>query len=315
MAELSPACQHWLAEHHGVITATVLRQHHVGRETLYRLLDAGILSCEGRGVYVSTSAVRTVQQRCVVLSAAHRSGFVTGPTAGATLQLRRMPRTSALHFCIRHGNRLPQCAGVHFRQSTSIGPPDRVLRGDGIAIASPLRLAFDLAADLNQLDHLSVTEQLLERRLVTVEQLMAIERRLGHPARPGSGVFLRTLHALGRTAPVQSHPELVVLDALRRREVPVDRQVRVRLSNGAAVHVDLGVEAVRWGVELDIHPEHRSVEGAAVDARRRRDLHLRGWQVETVTEPDLADLEALVDHLAALYRLRCTDVDVHRRVA
>jgi hypothetical protein len=315
VAELPPACQQWLADHHGVITTGVLRDHHVGRETLYRLLDARVLRCEAKGVYITTSTPRTVLQRCAVLSAAHRGGFVTGPTAGAILGLRRMPPTSELHFSVRHGNRLPPRVGVHYRQSTSIRPSDRVARLDGITIASGARLAFDLAADLRQLDHLSVIEQLLHQRMVTTDQLVAIERRLGHPARPGSGVFLRTLRSLGGARPSQSHPEVVVLEALRRRGVPVERQVAVVLGNGSRLHVDLGVEAARWGVELDIHPEHRSVDGSANDARRRRQLHLRAWQVETVTEPDLADMDALVVHLVELYRARCLELDADPRVS
>ena len=297
-----------------MITSTVLRQHHVGRETLYRLLDAHVLRGDGKGIYVSTASPCTVLQRCVVLSASHRSGFVTGPTAGTILGLRRMPRTSALHYSIRHGNRLPRCAGVQFRQSTAIGSTDRIVRLDGVTIASATRLAFDLAADLDQLDHLSVLEQLLDRGLVSTEQLVAIERRLGHPARPGSGVFLRSLHRLGGSGTSQSHSEVVLLDALRRRNVPVERQVAVPVGGGRELHVDLGVAAVRWGIELDLHPEHRSYDGSANDARRYRDLHLRSWQIEPVTEPDLYDAEALAEHLAALYHARCADVADHPRV-
>jgi hypothetical protein len=64
------------------------------------------------------------------------------------------------------------------------------------------------------------------------------------------------------------------------------------------------VRDARWGVELDIHPEHRTKEGARNDARRRRRAHEEGIQVETVTELDLVDLPALADELAASYRRR-----------
>ena len=62
--------------------------------------------------------------------------------------------------------------------------------------------------------------------------------------------------------------------------------------------------AVKWGIELDIHPEHRSLEGHAGDSRRYRDLHLSEWQIEPVSEHDMADVDALADELTALYHLR-----------
>jgi hypothetical protein len=61
---------------------------------------------------------------------------------------------------------------------------------------------------------------------------------------------------------------------------------------------------VRWGVELDIHPEHRSLEGHAADAERRRVAHRVGWQIETVSEHDVRDIERISGELAALYWLR-----------
>lgn len=309
MADLPPVSQRWLAAHHGVITAAVLRAHDVGRSTIERLVGAGVLLRAAKGVYIAASAPRTAQQRCAVLCAAHPSGFVTGPTAGAFAGLRRMPVSSALHFSVRHGLHIPDSPGVRFRQTTVLAPIDRTVRPDGIAVASWPRLAFDLAADLRQLDHLSVVHQLLHERRITSEELMVIERRLGHPARPGSGVFLRTLRSVADAPPNQSHPEVVVADALRRRGIPIEHQSSViQSSNGRSFHVDLAVPDIRWGIELDIHPEHRTFEGIANDARRRREMHLVAWQIETVTEVDLADVEVLANHLHALYRARSREL-------
>ena len=72
---------------------------------------------------------------------------------------------------------------------------------------------------------------------------------------------------------------------------------------------------MRWGVELDIHPEHRSLEGHAADAERRREMHRMAWQVETVSERDMADAPQLAAELAALYRLRCRQLADHPSTA
>ena len=305
MADLPPQTMRWLAAHHGVVTSRTLRDHDVGRSTVIRLVDRGVLCNPAKGVYVLTSSPRTLEQRCSVISAAHPAGFITGPTAGVLSGLRRMPSRSHVHFAVPHGRHLSDDPGVRFRQTTVIWAIDRRTRSDGIIVASWPRLAFDLAANLGALDHLSVVQQLLHEKKVTSEQLVAIDRRLGHPARPGSGVFRRTLESLDGGPPNESHPEVVLSDALRRRAVPVEHQTRLlRASNGRTARVDLSVPDVRWGIELDIHPEHGTSEGLHRDARRRRDFHFIGWQVETVTELDMQDVEALADELARLYHAR-----------
>jgi len=131
---------------------------------------------------------------------------------------------------------VPPVPGVRFRQTTALRPHDRRDLGDGITVASWPRLAFDLAADLRQL-------------------------------------------------------EVVLADALRRRNVPVVPQTQLaRLADGRTARIDLAVPEVRWGVELDIHPEHRTLDGSARDARRSRQVHLVGWQIEPVTALDLQDV-------------------------
>lgn len=304
MSDLTLAASRRLAEQHGVITTRQLRRDGVGRKTQLRLIANSMLVARYKGVFVSTSAPASLAQQCAALSAAHPSGFVTGPTAGSMLGLRRMPASAPLHFSIRHGARVDAEPGVLFRQTRALRADDRRVLSGGIVVASWLRLAFDLAADLRPLDHLSVLHQLLHERRVTTEELLSIERRLGHPARPGSGTFLRNLRRLGGE-PLESHPEVVLAEALRRRNVPIEEQSRLaRLPDGRSVRIDLAVPDVRWGIELDVHPEHLTLDGHARDARRSRQVHLVGWQIEPVAALDLQDVERVADELAALYHLR-----------
>ena len=153
MSELPPACLDWLAAHHGVIDVRTLRRHEVGRSTLIRLLDAGVLRKAAKSVFVVGTAPATFEQRCAIQCAAHPRGFITGPTAGTLAGLRRMPRTAPVHVAVLHGRHLPPTPGVTWRQTTAITRGDRVER-NGIVVASWSRLAFDLAADHERLDHL-----------------------------------------------------------------------------------------------------------------------------------------------------------------
>lgn len=316
MSELPAVTTRWLAAHHGVITTTTLREHGVGPGTYRRLVAAGSLKLVAKGVLVVASAPVTAEQRMAAMCAAHPSGFITGPTAGMLAGLRRMPKSAPMHMSVRHGVHYPTLPGVQWRQSTVIWEADRVTRDDGITVASWPRLAFDLAADLRPLDHVSVVQQMLHERRVTGEELVAIDKRLGHPGRPGSGTFRRTIVSLEGRPANQSHPEVVLAEALRRWEVPIEHQTRlIRASNGQVFHVDLAVPEFRWGVELDIHPEHRSYEGHAADAERRREMHRLAWQVETVSEHDMRDPDALASDLARLFRLRRASLLAHPSVS
>jgi very-short-patch-repair endonuclease len=103
----------------------------------------------------------------------------------------------------------------------------------------------------------------------------------------------------------ESHPELVLGDALRARGLPVVPQLSgLRLPNGKVIRIDLAVPDVRWAIEIDIHPDHLFLEGTTKDKRRDRQCHLIGWQVERVTEVDFLDLSGLVEELVALYQVR-----------
>lgn len=109
----------------------------------------------------------------------------------------------------------------------------------------------------------------------------------------------------GDRQPVESHPEILVLHGLLARGVPVEPQHRpLQLPNGTKIRIDLAVPAARWAVEVDVHPRHNRPEGVASDKRRIRQLHRIDWQIESVTDEDLLNPEALFDELATNYRKR-----------
>ncbi len=58
--------------------------------------------------------------------------------------------------------------GVAFRRSRKVETCDTVRRDDGVRIARPTRLAFDLAANLDDRAHRSVVDQLMHEHDVDV---------------------------------------------------------------------------------------------------------------------------------------------------
>ncbi len=288
----------------GHLTSRQLTAGGVGRTARQRLVDDGVFERSFKSVYRVATRRPTLEQRLVALSLAHPSGFVTGPTAGGYLGLRRMPRASQIHFCIPHDARIEIPHDVRVRQSTRVGPADVRRLENGILIANWPRLLFDLAADLTKASLTSVIDQVLRAGDCSLEDLGAISLRLCHPTRRGSDLFLRTLMERGDRKPVDSHPELDVLNGLLARGVPVEPQDELRLPNGKRIRIDLAVPAVRWAVEVDVHPSHGLQPGIVSDKQRDRQLHLIDWEVERASEEELRKPEALFDELAALYRHR-----------
>ena len=292
----------------GLITSDQLDAGGIHRTARQRLVDLKVLQRPYKSVYMVTTRRPTFEQRLIALSLAHPTGFITGPTAGGYLGLRRMPRASKIHLCLPHPIHIDEPEGVLLRQSTRVGPLDVRTLENGMRVPSWARLLFDLAADLTQANLTSVIDQVLRASDSSLEELGAISLRLCHPTRRGSDLFARTLVERGNRKPVDSHPELIVMNGLLARGVPVEPQDELRLPNGKRIRIDLAVPTVRWAVEVDVHPVHSRPAGIVSDKQRDRQLHLIDWEVERVSEEELLEPDALFDELAALYRKRVASV-------
>jgi len=304
MLDLTPDTLAVFRRQHGMATPGQLGSAGMGRRARSIAVGLGVFEAlyHGRVLHLA-SAPLTLEARCAALSLAYPTGGITGPTAGRLRAVRRMPPTTDLHYLVPHGSHIGPFDGVVLHQTTVLPASHLHRRTDGITIVTDARLAFDLASFLEPLDHRSALEH-LRKKGTTLTQLRRIARELVHQARPGSPRFVATLLSLGGP-PAESHPEVVIADGLRRRGVAVEAQVRPMLNVGPVrFRVDLAMPSVRWGVEIDIHPDHLLLDGTTKDKRRDRKCHLVDWQIERVTEIDLIDVEGLCDELATLYEAR-----------
>lgn len=209
--------------HHGLATAAMLARAGVSRRQRERAVAEGLLEVLYERVYRIMSSPLTLHSRCAALCLAYPRGFVTGPTAGHLLELRRMPPALPIRFGHPHGAHIGPFDDVRLRQSTKIPAAHVVTRADGIRVASAARLGFDLTVHLDDGDLRSVTEQMLQRGMVTMATLGQVASTLARPGRPGSERFVAML--LGRSGPpAESHAELRLAQALRSRGVPVVAQ-------------------------------------------------------------------------------------------
>lgn len=306
MADLTRKASSIARSQHGVITIKQLARAGVSRTTARRLDVAGVLVGDFKSVRRIASTPRTLEQRCAELCLAHPSTFVTGPTAGILMGLRKMPQRSPITLSSAHPLHL-QHDGVEFRRTRRVESFDTIRRTDGITIAHPVRLAFDLAVTLGDRAHRSVLDQLMHEHDVGLSELVATASRLCHPARPGSGRFATTLATL-TDFPTESDAERRVADALLARRIPIETNTHwLDLPNGRRARLDLSVPAIKWGIEIDVHPSHLGVIGSTNDKRRDRQAALLGWSIVRLTALDLIDLDDHADELVALYRVRCAE--------
>lgn len=305
MATLNPSVLNVLQRQKNIISIRQLTEAGVGRHGRERLVADGALLPVARSVLAVPGGTWTLERRAIVLCLQHPHGCISGPTGGRLLGVRRMPRLAEIRFVVPHGSKIDVPVGVDLRQTTIL-PPHHVRHlENGIAVASWARLAFDLAADLRRLDLASVIDQMIHRGQTNMSELVATARLLCSNRRAGSLEFANALLDRGGRVPTESHPEIEVLDGLHQLGVPVVPQVQhLDLPNGSTVRIDMAVEAVRWGVEVDVHPGHFELPGTTKDHQRDRQLHFIDWQVEHVTAIDLLDLPAILVELEALYRTR-----------
>jgi hypothetical protein len=290
----------------GSISCRQLTEHGVSRRARQRLQRDGVLLSTGHSVYRMPTFPVTFEARIVTLCLQHPRTFITGPTAAGLEGFRRMPQASRVQLCSPHGLRVDVPNWVQLRQSNRIERHHIRELPNGIRIASLPRLAFDLGADLSPLDLVSVIEQMRHERGLDIEDLFTIAGELSGPRRPGSATFTKALLLMHGGPPTESDPELRVLRALQRRGVPVIPQVDdLELPNGRRIRIDMAVPAVRWAVEVDLHPSHFGVLGTSRDTERDRQCHLIDWQVDRVSPLDYVRFAQTMDELEQLYVKRC----------
>lgn len=308
MNDLTPAALAAFASRHGAATTSMLRKAGIGKRRLARLVDDQLVIRVSEQVVRLAGTPRTLEQRCVELCLAHPRGFLTGPTGGMLRGLRRLGPASEIHFSTPHGHHVDVVDGVRLRQSTKVFPWHIEQRADGLTVASPARLAFDLSVDLSPIDHASVVEQLVAQHRLTPADLRRIGHELVHPARRGSAQFVAMLERRIGGGAAESHGEVLVGQGLVIRGVPVISQYPIVLPGGGRIRFDLAVPSMKWAVEVDGFDTHFQLAGGTNDRRRDRKSHVAGWQVERVSPLDLTDVDGVCDELAELYRRRCLTV-------
>jgi very-short-patch-repair endonuclease len=194
---------------------------------------------------------------------------------------------------------------VVLRRSNVIDESDAVQRADGIRVASPPRAWFDCARDIDDERFERLTEWVLDQH-ATLPTLWHTAQRLQARGRPG---LARVKRVMSQRAdwqkPAGSGLELRVLRALEARGIVLVRQYPLALANGITIHPDGADPSIRWALEIDHVTWHGGRLDAQRDKVRDRQTRLLGWEVERVTDQELAEnFTGAIDEIVALYRRR-----------
>lgn len=305
MATMSGSLAAEIARQHGVVTSAALIADGFGHNSIRRAVTAGTLIRVHCGVLRVATAPDTFEARCVAACLADESILLSGPAGARLWQYPYVDKPDHPIVLVEHGRR-PIKAGVETRQTNILEEIDVVRRPDGIRVANPVRTWFDCARDMSDERFEMLTEWVLDRH-AAASTLWTMLRRMQGPGRDG---VARVRRVLGRRPtwqkPADSGLELRVLTALERRGVgPLVRQHRIRLDTGIDVHPDGALPEIRWAVEVDHVTWHGGRFEAQRDKGRDRQLRRVGWQVDRVTDQELADdFHGTIDELVELIALR-----------
>lgn len=166
--------------------------------------------------------------------------------------------------------------------------PDAVIPHLGLPVAAPAWLVRSAAAAGTVPLLTDLVIDLRQRGFLDLAALRA--RHAAWPRYPGRsrvGEVLARLEGAGRT---DSPMELLTRERFYRAGVPLDHgQVAVDCGNGVTAHLDLGIAAIRFGIELDSMLAHSTREQLRSDVRRSNALAAVAddWRILRATWEDL----------------------------
>lgn len=308
MATKSEALAAKIATRHGIVTRDQLLADGHSRSSIRWQLDHGALVQVHKGVFRLTTSPDTFEARCAAVCLADPAAIITGVAAGRLWGFRHTWQPDVPHVLVSHGV-TSITRGVVLRRSNVIDANDRVERSDGIIVASPPRTWFDCARDIDDAHFERLTEWVLDRHS-SLPTLWRTARRLQAKGRPGSARVKRVMSKRDDwQKPADSGLELRVLQALEARGIVLVRQFPLTLGTGVVVHLDGADPAIKWALEVDHVTWHGGRFETQRDKTRDREARLLEWQIERVTDQELAEsFDATIDQLARLYHQRRASV-------
>jgi hypothetical protein len=240
-----------------------------------------------RDVYAAPGVRVTHDLRCRALALLAPPGTVlTGQSAATVRGVPLCLPDDPVEVVVPPGHAL-RTGGTRSR-STRLGPDEHV-PWQGIRLATPARLAFDLLVHQPLSRAVATVDAVLHHGLLTHRALAA---SLGARAGPGVARAREALALVDARSESPRESQLRIL--LSRAGFPPVPQVEVRHRGQFVARVDLGYPQQQVAVEYD-GSWHGTPEQQAHDEARLRRLHDAGWQVIRVSSLDPPTRDRLLD--------------------
>ncbi|MGH9134512.1 MAG: hypothetical protein ACRDZZ_11280 [Ilumatobacteraceae bacterium] len=301
-----PGVLRLFVEQHWVAGAAQLRALGVSDEAMRRARRCELVEAVLPGVVGVSSACGSIESRAMAVQLAARgAGFISGVSAGRLYGLREMA-WRRIEYTMPQDRRIVAPPWLRLVCTSWRDEEPRPARDDGLIIASPLRMLFDLAARCNQHRFERAAEDAWHRGLIDPDGAADYLARIRRRGRTGVSRMAAWLDKTGAgSRPSQSALELDLVDMIEQAGLPpAVRQHPLVLASGETIHLDLAWPDIRLALEPGHSWWHGGDLRARADQDRDRACGEVGWMVARFDESLRDRRPAIVRQLRSIYTTR-----------
>ena len=274
--------------HHGVFASHHLHDLGISRhERVWRLAASRWIEMH-KGVYRIAGAPLSWKGSLLAACWAGGTRAVASHRSAAALWDLPGKRTAVAEItCPRWRRARHDAVVVH--ESLALSKRDQTVV-DGIPVTTVERTIFDLCAVCRPFTVDLTIDNALRRNLTTVDELIALLRRLGKRGRRGTRKFRKLLEDRDASyVPTESEREQMLLRVLREHGLPEpERQFSIYDEAGNFVaRPDLAYRDLKIAMEYDSYQHHVGKAAIVRDNRRRNRMGRIGWLVLVATAEDV----------------------------
>lgn len=280
---------------HGVLTSAQAGAAGVSPSQIARLVRAGAIDRPDVGILRVTGSPRTWEQDLqIALLRVGPEGAVSHASAARVWQIEGFER-ARLELAVPLGHRRrPRVGRVHVVRA--LDPVD-VTRRLGLRHTTPERTLVDVAGRVDEPTVEVALDDLLRRRLTTVERVHDTAARLARKGRAGPRSLLRLLEARAELDGLTDTGfETRLLRILRLAGLPIPTtQFVLRDADGRVVaRFDAAYVDAKVGIEADSERWHMDRRRFVADRTRRALAESMGWRVLAFTHRHVTAEQAFV---------------------
>jgi len=294
------------ATQHGIVSLADMRNVGFSTDQIARLVSSKDICRVVDGAYRFVSHPETELARCAAVCLSRPGLAVTGPTAARLWGFRRVGQDHSVHVICKPKSQPGRAPWLIPYRTDCLAEEDIIRRSDGIRLTSQKRTVIDMTRHVTDNAIVSMLEQGLDKQWFSESEVRQTADAIATPGRPFAKRFLALLGERIEGGAAGSDWESIVGDALRARVVMgFVRQHAINVRGYGNLRFDLAIPALKWALEIDVHPSHFTRDGAAKDKFRDRCCAEAGWLVQRVGEPDLRHrFDATIDSLHRQIRQR-----------